>query len=319
MQLTSPRRTRLNGVLSTRSGAQLWIQISALIFLTFSCWILIVHRISPTARALSRDTFISTSHASRPAPVVPSGLMPAHHSGAGRSRESCEPPAKPKWSWPLSLGLILALSLSASNSRVSGSSLHKASPRTLIPIAKSRVKLQAFAGGLEGCDHHGAGRYEFDPLDFCNNFPEHLPWYREAEVKHGRVAMLAYVGLVVPDFARFPDAIFHQKGTDVINAHSILLSAGFGKGPMWWLLMFCGLAEALRVWQLGVDFELLTLDTAGDYAMGEPFFQEEDELSILKTQELKHGRLAMIAVGGAITQAVSCNAHHFPFVPCSSC
>ena len=82
---------------------------------------------------------------------------------------------------------------------------------------------------------------------------------------------------------------------------------------------FCGLAEALRVWQLGVDFELLTLDTAGDYAMGEPFFQEEDELSILKTQELKHGRLAMIAVGGAITQAVSCNAHHFPFVPCSSC
>jgi len=181
------------------------------------------------------------------------------------------------------------------------------------------VKLQAFAGGLEGCDHHGAGRYEFDPLDFCNNFPEHLPWYREAEVKHGRVAMLAYVGLLVPDFARFPDAIFHQKGTDVITAHSILLSAGFGKGPMWWLLMFCGLAEALRVWQLGVDFELLTLDTAGDYAMGEPFFQDEDEISILKTQELKHGRLAMIAFGGAITQAVSCNAHHFPFIPCSSC
>ena len=35
--------------------------------------------------------------------------------------------------------------------------------------------------------------------------------YREAEVKHGRVAMLAYVGLVVPDFARLPDPIFHQK------------------------------------------------------------------------------------------------------------
>ena len=102
------------------------------------------------------------------------------------------------------------------------------------------MKLQAFAGGLEGCDHHGAGRYEFDPLDFCNNFPEHLPWYREAEVKHGRVAMLAYVGLLVPDFARFPDAIFHQKGTDVITDHSILLSAGFGKGPMWWLLMCPG-------------------------------------------------------------------------------
>ena len=63
--------------------------------------------------------------------------------------------------------------------------------------------------------------------------------------------------------------------------------------------------------QLG-DLEL-TLDTAGDYRLA-----EAEDLSVLKTQELKHGRLAMIAFGGAITQAVACNAHHFPFVPFAS-
>ena len=139
--------------------------------------------------------------------------------------------------------MILTLSLSASSSRASSFSLPKAAPRTprtVISLTKSKVQLQAFAGGLEGCDHHGGGRYELDPFDFCNNFPEHLPWYREAEVKHGRVAMLAYVGLIVPDFARLPDPIFHQKGLDVVTAHSILLSAGCGRGPMWWLLMYLG-------------------------------------------------------------------------------
>ena len=72
--------------------------------------------------------------------------------------------------------------------------------------------------------------------------------------------------------------------------------------------------------QLGVDFELLTLDTAGDFGIGSFLLPEADEdISILKTQELKHGRLAMLAFGGAITQAVACNAHHFSFMTCSMC
>ena len=71
----------------------------------------------------------------------------------------------------------------------------------------------------------------------------------------------------------------------------------------------------LRIGQLGFDFELLTLDTAGDFGLA---FTEEN-MAVLKTQELKHGRLAMIAFGGAITQAVACNAHRFPFIPCSTC
>ena len=66
-------------------------------------------------------------------------------------------PSNPKWTWPLSLA-ILTFSLSAS-------SFH---PRDR--LSSSTVKLQAFAGGLEGCDHHGAGRYEFEALLGMLNF-----------------------------------------------------------------------------------------------------------------------------------------------------
>ncbi|CAJ1390517.1 unnamed protein product [Effrenium voratum] len=211
----------------------------------------------------------------------------------------CHRPSNPKWTWPLSL--ILTFSLSASNLRARG----------------RFTRLKAFAKGLEGCDHHGAGRYEFDPLNLCELFPEHLPWYREAEVKHGRIAMLAYVGLVAPDFFRLPGTAFNEDGLDAVSAHNTLLGAD-GKGPMWWLLLLCGCLEFWRISQLGFDFELLTLDSAGDLGL-DLSIDLREELSLLKTQELKHGRLAMIAFGGAITQAVACNAPHFPFIPCSSC
>ncbi|CAK9081929.1 Fucoxanthin-chlorophyll a-c binding protein [Durusdinium trenchii] len=167
--------------------------------------------------------------------------------------------------------MILTFSLSASSVQTSSRFCRRWSN-------KQSTKLQAFAGGLEGCDYHGAGRYEFDPLNFCELFPEHLPWYREAEVKHGRVAMLAYVGLVAPEMFRIPDPIFNQVGLDSVSAHN----------------MFCGFLEVLRIGQLGFDFELLTLDTAGDFGLA---FTEEN-MAVLKTQELKHGRLAMIAFGG---------------------
>jgi len=31
-----------------------------------------------------------------------------------------------------------------------------------------------------------------------------MPWFREAELKHGRAAMLATLGFVVPEFIRVP-------------------------------------------------------------------------------------------------------------------
>ena len=68
-------------------------------------------------------------------------------------------PSNPKWTWPLSL-MILTFSLSASSVQTSSRFCRRWSN-------KQSTKLQAFAGGLEGCDYHGAGRYEFDPSLEC--------------------------------------------------------------------------------------------------------------------------------------------------------
>lgn len=200
---------------------------------------------------------------------------------------------------------IIALSLAASL----GASVDRQ------PSRSAMVPRSAFAGGMVGTECHGQGVYEFDPLNFCENFPEHLPWYREAELKHGRLAMLACAGLVVPDHIRFPGAVFRQEGLDAVTAHNLLLGNGIGKGPMWWLLLACGALEMLRISQLGLGFEKLTFETAGDFEVGKFLLPEEEEAAIiLKMKELKNGRLAMLAFGGALTQAVTSNVHHFPFI-----
>ncbi|CAM9853285.1 unnamed protein product [Discosporangium mesarthrocarpum] len=55
----------------------------------------------------------------------------------------------------------------------------------------------SFAGGLIGNDVEAP---DFDPLGLSvNKSTAELKWYREAEITHGRVAMLAVLGWLVPD------------------------------------------------------------------------------------------------------------------------
>jgi len=132
----------------------------------------------------------------------------------------------------------------------------------------------------------------FDPLNLAND--ETFSRYRECELKHGRVAMLAAVGMGVPDF--FSSSV----PGDTALSHSYGIK--FGDVP-------CGL-KALTVvpWEgwlqivasIGV-VELFVLrqrnarDMPGDYGLG--YFGLRDkgrhERSLLA--ELENGRLAMIA------------------------
>jgi len=189
---------------------------------------------------------------------------------------------------------------------------------SLGPIAEWNEDETVFAGGLVGSEYHGAGTYEWDPLGLSNRYPEHLPWYREAELKHGRVAMLGCVGLIAPDAFRIPLPQLEDPDLDMMTAHNKLIGPGLGEGPMWWLLLFCGVVESIRFKQLGLGFGDLTLENAGDLNFGKGFLPKSEDGQVqMKIKELKNGRLAMLAFSGAITQGILWETHHFPFVPTS--
>ena len=177
------------------------------------------------------------------------------------------------------------------------------------------VRRAEFAAGMAGSKLHGWGEYQFDPAGFATSYPELLGWFREAELKHGRVAMLAYVGLIVPDAVRLPFEEVQDPSLDLLTAHNKLIGPGLGEGPMWWLLLACGVIESLRFKQVGLAFESLTAENAGDLGLRMFAPSSAEGMESMKMKELKNGRLAMLAISGALTQGVLFNAHHFPFTP----
>eukprot|EP00929_Paragymnodinium_shiwhaense_P037885 TRINITY_DN2009_c0_g2_i1.p1 TRINITY_DN2009_c0_g2~~TRINITY_DN2009_c0_g2_i1.p1 ORF type:complete len:263 (+),score=74.79 TRINITY_DN2009_c0_g2_i1:71-859(+) len=170
-----------------------------------------------------------------------------------------------------------------------------------------------FAGGLVGSEYAGFGTYQWDPLELTKEYPEHLPWYREAELKHGRIAMLACIGALAQDSFRLPIDVLQDPELNILNSHNQLIF-GLGQGPMWWLLVPCAVIESLRFKQLGLDFGKLTLETAGDMDFGKGFAPKTKEgMEQMKIKELKNGRLAMLGFSGLITQAAFFNQPHFPY------
>mmetsp|Transcript_25704 Transcript_25704/g.81593 ORF Transcript_25704/g.81593 Transcript_25704/m.81593 type:complete len:271 (-) Transcript_25704:147-959(-) len=164
-----------------------------------------------------------------------------------------------------------------------------------------------FAQGLVGSQ--GAwGPYEFDPVGF-SKYTELVPFFREAELKHGRIAMLAWAGLVAPDFIRIPGERYSFEAIPLtIDAHDKLNGAvGVNFQVLFWiaLLEFCCAKKV---------FEWNSLECAGDYGFGINFLPKDEEgQKKMRLAELKNGRLAMVAFGGAITQAVI-TQHPFPWL-----
>eukprot|EP00418_Pyrodinium_bahamense_P096635 CAMPEP_0179037448 /NCGR_PEP_ID=MMETSP0796-20121207/14134_1 /TAXON_ID=73915 /ORGANISM="Pyrodinium bahamense, Strain pbaha01" /LENGTH=693 /DNA_ID=CAMNT_0020733757 /DNA_START=42 /DNA_END=2123 /DNA_ORIENTATION=+ len=175
--------------------------------------------------------------------------------------------------------------------------------------ATARRAEKVFAGGLIGGES-AFGNYNFDPLDLAEKCPQFLPWFREAELKHGRIAMLAFVGLVVPESARIPGPAGCYTAS-VVNAHNACVGED-NLGPLFQVFLFCGVIEMLSTFPKCTQG--LTLENAGDYRLGVNFLPaDEAKAKEMKLKELKNGRLAMMAFGGAITQAVL-SGNGFPWL-----
>ena len=149
----------------------------------------------------------------------------------------------------------------------------------------------------------------WDPLGFSRNcnIPT-MKRYREAEVVHGRVAMLATIGFLAGEYV-VDHHLFHTTIKGPAISHMAQVPNGF-----WIMLVIAiGAAEQTRATIGWVEPEYLPPDQPGmlrpNYVPGDLGFDPLNlkpyylpELWDMQTKELQHGRLAMIAIAGMVAQ-----------------
>merc|ERR1719331_1714063 len=164
-----------------------------------------------------------------------------------------------------------------------------------------------FAYGLPGnFNALGGAELNFDPAGFLEGKSElEVNRYREAELTHGRVGMLASLGFLVQE--KF-HPLFSADGGPAIDQIPQL--------PVWlWAVMAGGIgaAEAFRISVAfrELDCEKLKAETAlrPGYVPGQIGFdplglapEDPAEFREMQERELAHARLAMIAAAGFLAQ-----------------
>ena len=142
-----------------------------------------------------------------------------------------------------------------------------------------------------------------------------LYWMREAELKHSRVAMLAWAGWVATDMGlRFPGSIYSVESIPTaFEAHNTLVE----QGSMAFMLVMVGIIEFCTG---AVIVEVAKGENdreAGDFKLDPLNFlkgKSDAEKFTMRTKEINNGRLAMLAFGGVATQTALENANHaFPY------
>ena len=156
------------------------------------------------------------------------------------------------------------------------------------------------------------GDVGFDPLGFAGNDMQSLKYMREAEIKHGRLAMLAVVGWPLAE-------LFDKKLAALINLPDLLtktgespslLNGGLEKiSPFYWVMVvaIAGVFE--------IDSYSTQEEKAKDYILGDCGFdplglfpKAKEEQLAMQTKELKHGRIAMMAILGFAVQEALYNS-----------
>jgi hypothetical protein len=133
----------------------------------------------------------------------------------------------------------------------------------------------------------------FDPLDFSNKFEKYdVQYLREAELKHGRYAMLA--SLIIPFSERFSSELGINQFQHLDSTYKYIALGS---------VLVYEFAHLLNGWKNPISdtFELKEDYQPGDIGLG--LFNPEDTKSVeLLNKELNNGRLAMIGVLGMIGQ-----------------
>lgn len=150
----------------------------------------------------------------------------------------------------------------------------------------------------------------FDPLGFADKADANtLKRYREAELTHGRVAMLAALGFIVGEKVEGSSFLFDAQVSGPAITHLTQVPFAF-----WVLLTTAIAATEINRAQVGfVDPADCPVDQPGllreGYIPGNIGFDplgltpsDPEEFKIMQTKELQNGRLAMLASTGFMAQ-----------------
>jgi hypothetical protein len=135
--------------------------------------------------------------------------------------------------------------------------------------------------------------------------------YREAETTHGRVAMLAFLGLIVTEQPFSFHPLFETANRDIGPAirhlDEVRASTPFFFEILAVAIGAAEFARSIRGWEAPGDNETSMLKEGyypGDIGF-DPFGLKPDnfaEFSAMSTKELQNGRLAMLGVAGIVVQ-----------------
>jgi len=154
------------------------------------------------------------------------------------------------------------------------------------------------------------GDVGFDPFRFSDFVP--LDFLREAELKHGRICMLAVTGFIAVDCgARIYPLPEAYQGLTSITAHDALVE----QGAMSQIFLWSGLGEIIGTIAV-IQMMGGSGRKAGDYGFdpaGLLAGQSDEYIEEMKLKEITHARLAMMAFSGVITQSVLTQGP-FPYV-----
>lgn len=156
----------------------------------------------------------------------------------------------------------------------------------------------------------------FDPLGFSKKADEAtMKRYREAEVTHGRVAMLGALGFVVGEKVEGSTFLFDAQIRGPAITHLKQIPVEY----QWIILVLVASiagAEFYRANNFWVAPDDANVASPGqlneDYIPGDLQFdpfgfkpEDPDDLFTMQTRELQNGRLAMLATAGFMAQELT--------------
>ena len=142
---------------------------------------------------------------------------------------------------------------------------------------------------------------------------EKFKFYREVELKHGRVAMLAVTGYIIQELARFPGAI-DLSGTTFASIPNGVGAIGAIPSLGWLQIV-----ASIGYWELIGMEDRRGSEEPGDFGTG--YFGKSlqgQEKKEKLTKKIQNGRLAMLGIMELITHDLARPAgeglfvlHHF--------